>query len=104
MKRELPGDNEVAESLHRAQIALKRTHGGDVHYNMKFGGEVEEVSSLDKFKDAVSSLGKFLMPISWNIVWLNHSCSILQSTSLYNQTEMWKISRCFGCSFQSCIQ
>lgn len=64
MRRELPGDNEVAESLYRAQIALKKSHMEDVYNNMKFGGEVEEVSSLDKFKAAVSSLGKLVMPIS----------------------------------------
>lgn len=64
LRRELPGDNEVTESLHRAQIALMKSHGEDVHNNMKFCGEVEEVTSLDKFKAAVSSLGKFVMPIS----------------------------------------
>ncbi|XP_048328224.2 inactive TPR repeat-containing thioredoxin TTL3 isoform X1 [Ziziphus jujuba] len=57
LRRELPGDNEVAESLQRAQVALKKSYGEDVHHSMKFGGEVEEISSLDKFKAAACSLG-----------------------------------------------
>lgn len=57
MTRDLPGDNEVAESLHRAQVALKKSHGEELH-NVKFGSEVEEVSSLDKFKAAISSPGE----------------------------------------------
>ncbi|PQM42479.1 inactive TPR repeat-containing thioredoxin TTL3 [Prunus yedoensis var. nudiflora] len=56
LRRDLPGDNEVAESLHRAQVALKKSHGEELH-NVKFGSEVEEVSSLDKFKAAISSPG-----------------------------------------------
>ncbi|KAK6287171.1 hypothetical protein POUND7_013350 [Theobroma cacao] len=56
LRKELPGDNEVAESLHNAQIALKKSRGVDVH-SMKISGEVEEVSSLDRFKTAISSPG-----------------------------------------------
>lgn len=56
LRRDLPGDKEVAESLHRAQVALKKSHGEELH-NVKFGSEVEEVSSLDKFKAAISSPG-----------------------------------------------
>ncbi|KAI9177539.1 hypothetical protein LWI28_016451 [Acer negundo] len=56
LRRELPGDNEVAESLHHAQLALKKSRG-EVVYNTKVDGEVEEVSSLEKFKAAISSPG-----------------------------------------------
>ncbi|OMO98868.1 Tetratricopeptide-like helical [Corchorus capsularis] len=56
LRKELPGDNEVAESLHSAQVALKNSRGVDLH-TMKFSGEVEEVSSLDRFKTAISSPG-----------------------------------------------
>ncbi|KAM3697561.1 hypothetical protein ACB098_06G122500 [Castanea mollissima] len=56
LRRELPGDNEVAESLHRAQAALKKSCGLEVH-SMTFCGEVEEVSSLNKFKSATLSPG-----------------------------------------------
>ncbi|XVF60896.1 hypothetical protein PTKIN_Ptkin08bG0085100 [Pterospermum kingtungense] len=56
LRKELPGDNEVAESLHNAQVALKKPHGVGVR-NMKISGEVEEISSLDRFKTAISSPG-----------------------------------------------
>ncbi|XWS33044.1 hypothetical protein CRYUN_Cryun22dG0043900 [Craigia yunnanensis] len=56
LRKELLGDNEVAESLHNAQVALKKPHGVDVH-NMKISGEVEDISSLDRFKIAISSSG-----------------------------------------------
>ncbi|XP_031105899.1 TPR repeat-containing thioredoxin TTL1-like [Ipomoea triloba] len=56
LKRELPYDNEVAESLFHAQVALKKSRGEDI-YNMKFGGEVEIVSGLDQFRAAISSPG-----------------------------------------------
>ncbi|KAF2302268.1 hypothetical protein GH714_033939 [Hevea brasiliensis] len=58
LRRELPGDNEVLESLHQAQIKLKKSLGED--HNTKFGGEVEEISSIDKFKAAISSPGEYL--------------------------------------------
>ncbi|KAF2290713.1 hypothetical protein GH714_015133 [Hevea brasiliensis] len=54
LRKELPGDNEVLESLRRAQITLKKSVG-EVN-NTKFG-EVEEISSLAKFKAAISSPG-----------------------------------------------
>lgn len=56
LRRELPNDNDVAESLFHAQVALKKSRGEEV-YNMKFGGEVEDVSSLEQFKSAISSPG-----------------------------------------------
>ncbi|XP_073054562.1 TPR repeat-containing thioredoxin TTL1-like [Primulina eburnea] len=54
LRKELPDDKEVAESLFHAQIALKISQGEDVH-NMKFGGEVEQVSGLEQFRAAISS-------------------------------------------------
>ncbi|KAF9609201.1 hypothetical protein IFM89_014042 [Coptis chinensis] len=56
LRKELPGDNEVAEALFHAQVALKKSRGEEV-YNLKFGGEVEEVSGLDQFRAAISSPG-----------------------------------------------
>ncbi|KAK9284527.1 hypothetical protein L1049_023702 [Liquidambar formosana] len=56
LRRELPDDNEVAESLFHAQFALKKSRGDEAN-NMKFGGGVEEVSSLDQFKAAILSPG-----------------------------------------------
>lgn len=56
LRRELPGDNEVAEALCRAQVALKRLQLEEFH-NANCTGEVVEVSSLHRFKAAISSLG-----------------------------------------------
>ncbi|OMO92407.1 Tetratricopeptide-like helical [Corchorus olitorius] len=56
LRRELPDDNDVAESLFHAQVALKKSRGEEV-YNMKFGGEVEEVSGLERFRAAISLPG-----------------------------------------------
>ncbi|KAJ9182975.1 hypothetical protein P3X46_006901 [Hevea brasiliensis] len=56
LKRELPDDNDVAESLFHAQVALKKSRGEEV-YNMKFGGEVEEVLGLEQFRAAISLPG-----------------------------------------------
>lgn len=56
LRKELPDDNEVAESLFHAQVALKKSRGEEV-YNLKFGGEVEEVSNLEQFRAAISFPG-----------------------------------------------
>ncbi|CAN6443806.1 unnamed protein product [Victoria cruziana] len=56
LRKDLPDDNEVAEGLFYAQVALKKSRGDEV-YNMKFGGEVEEISDSDQFKAAVASPG-----------------------------------------------
>lgn len=55
--RELPDDKKVAEGLFHAQVALKKSRGEEV-YNMKFGGEVEEITGVDQFRAAVSSPGE----------------------------------------------
>ncbi|KAF7145903.1 hypothetical protein RHSIM_Rhsim04G0074200 [Rhododendron simsii] len=52
--RKLPRDNEVAESLLRAQVALKRLRLEEFH-NANCTGELEEVSSLHRSKAAISS-------------------------------------------------
>ena len=54
LRRELPRDNEVAESLLRAQFALKKLVQEEIH------DAKEEVSSLDWFKVAISSPGDSL--------------------------------------------
>lgn len=56
LRRELPDDNGVAESLFYAQVALKKSRGEEV-YNMKFGGGVEEVLGLEQFRAAISLPG-----------------------------------------------
>lgn len=56
LRRELPGDIDVAESLSQAQAALSKSWEEETH-SVKFGGEVEEVSGVDQFKAAISSPG-----------------------------------------------
>ncbi|KAF9589190.1 hypothetical protein IFM89_019699 [Coptis chinensis] len=56
LRKELPADNEVAESLFHAQVALKKLRGEEIH-NLKFGGEVEEVSDADQFRAVISLPG-----------------------------------------------
>ncbi|KAG1367686.1 TPR repeat-containing thioredoxin TTL1 [Cocos nucifera] len=56
LRKELPGDSEVAEALFHAQVALKTCRGEEVS-NMKFGGEVEEIASLEQFQAAISLPG-----------------------------------------------
>ncbi|KAI4320713.1 hypothetical protein MLD38_034164 [Melastoma candidum] len=56
LRTEIPDDNEVAEALFHAQIALKKSLGEEIT-NMKFGGEVEEVQCLEQFKAAISLQG-----------------------------------------------
>ncbi|KAK1439638.1 hypothetical protein QVD17_05458 [Tagetes erecta] len=56
LRRELPNDNDIAESLFHAQVALKKSRGEEV-YNLKFGGEVELINNLEQFKAAVASTG-----------------------------------------------
>ncbi|KAF5730710.1 Tetratricopetide-repeat thioredoxin-like 1 isoform 1 [Tripterygium wilfordii] len=56
LRRELPDDNGIAESLFHAQVALKKSQG-EVVYNMKFGGEVEDVTAIEQFRAAISVPG-----------------------------------------------
>ncbi|KAK7405321.1 hypothetical protein VNO78_06543 [Psophocarpus tetragonolobus] len=56
LRRELPDNNEVAENLFHAQVALKKSRGEELH-NLKFGGEVEDISSLEQFRAAISLPG-----------------------------------------------
>ncbi|CAH2053672.1 unnamed protein product [Thlaspi arvense] len=56
LRKELSYDKEIAESLFHAQIALKKSHG-EVVLNMEFGGEVEEISSLEELKGALTRPG-----------------------------------------------
>ena len=56
LRKELPHDNEVAESLFHAQVALKKSRGEEV-FNMKFGGDVEDISGLELFRATIASPG-----------------------------------------------
>jgi len=69
LKRELPNDNEVAESLRQAQLALEKSR--QMVYGTRFGVEVEQICSLDKFKAALASAGNYL-----NMLTQHFSCFI----------------------------
>ncbi|WOK99851.1 TPR repeat-containing thioredoxin TTL1-like [Canna indica] len=56
LRKELPGDTEVAEALFRAQVALKTSRGEEIS-NLKFGGDVEEVTTLEQLHAAVGLPG-----------------------------------------------
>ena len=58
MRRELPGDSEVTESLESAKIAVMNR--SQVSKSFGYNNQVEAVSTLDKFKNVVSLPGKFL--------------------------------------------
>nr|XP_043628846.1 TPR repeat-containing thioredoxin TTL1 [Erigeron canadensis] len=56
LRKEIPDNNEIAESLFHAQVALKKSRGEEV-CNMKFGGEAELITSHTQFKSAIASAG-----------------------------------------------
>ncbi|KAK9688824.1 hypothetical protein RND81_09G013500 [Saponaria officinalis] len=56
LRKQLPQDNEVAEALFHAQVALKKSRGEEV-FNMKFGGDVEDITGLEHFRATISSPG-----------------------------------------------
>ncbi|GJM93907.1 hypothetical protein PR202_ga10502 [Eleusine coracana subsp. coracana] len=60
LRKELPGDKEVAEALFHAQVALKATRGEDVS-NMKFGGEVEIVTNAEQLHAATGIFVVYFM-------------------------------------------
>jgi hypothetical protein len=107
LRRELPADNEVAESLFHAQVALKKSRGEEV-YNMKFGGEVEEVSSLEQFRAAISSPGNppiYLYQEQKHIPLLTFIFFFLKyyQTIIFLRCEKNLICRCVRCPFQSSL-
>ncbi|CAL0323591.1 unnamed protein product [Lupinus luteus] len=68
LKHELPHDNEVAESLRQARLALGKSR--ELVSGTKFGVEVEEISVLDKFKAVIGSAGVSVVYFkeAWNKV------------------------------------
>ncbi|XP_066308185.1 inactive TPR repeat-containing thioredoxin TTL3-like [Miscanthus floridulus] len=56
LRKELPGDTEVAEAYFHAQVALKSSRGEEVS-NLKFGGEVEAIIGMEQFQMATSLPG-----------------------------------------------
>ncbi|XP_020671929.1 TPR repeat-containing thioredoxin TTL1 isoform X1 [Dendrobium catenatum] len=70
LRMELPRDSEVAESLFHAQLALKTSCRNGVS-NMTFGGEVELITGLEQFKNAISFHGALVVLF---MAALDHHC------------------------------
>ncbi|CAK9190578.1 unnamed protein product [Sphagnum troendelagicum] len=66
LKRELPGNVEVARALSEVQLAFKKSLGEE-SYQMWYGGGVGEISSNDQFRKAVSCSG--LAVVLFNTRW-----------------------------------
>lgn len=62
LRREMPGDVEVRRGLFDVQVALKKSKGEDV-FKMRFGGDVENVTSNEQFQEAITSPGLCLIGI-----------------------------------------
>jgi DnaJ family protein C protein 7 len=58
LKRELPGDEEVARALSEVQLGFKKSLGEKMN-QMWYGGNVEDISSNDQFREAVSHSGTY---------------------------------------------
>ncbi|KAL5232019.1 hypothetical protein ABZP36_030795 [Zizania latifolia] len=71
LRKELPGDTDVAESLFHAQVALKTSRGEEVT-NMKFGGEVETVTGIEQLQDAIHSPG---VSVIYFMATMNQQCA-----------------------------
>ncbi|KAJ7539092.1 hypothetical protein O6H91_11G077000 [Diphasiastrum complanatum] len=56
VRRELPGDVDIAQALFDVQLALQKSRGEEKS-KAQFGGEVEKVSSIDQFSRAINSPG-----------------------------------------------
>ncbi|XP_062180578.1 TPR repeat-containing thioredoxin TTL1-like [Phragmites australis] len=76
LRKDLPGDTEVAESLFHAQVALKMTRGEEVS-NMKFGGKLEAVTSLEQLRDAIHSPG---VSVLYFMATTNRQCTQITSS------------------------
>lgn len=56
LRKELPNNNDIYESLFNAQMELKKSSGEDVN-NLNLGGKVVAITDLEQFKAAVASSG-----------------------------------------------
>lgn len=56
LKKEMPGDLEIAKTLFQVQVAHKKAKGEKV-IESHHGGKVEDVSSSDQLREAISQPG-----------------------------------------------
>lgn len=60
LKKEMPGDLEIANELYEVQVAHKKAKGEKMIMS-KNGGEVEEISSSVRLREVISQPGKHLI-------------------------------------------
>ncbi|KAL3680795.1 hypothetical protein R1sor_023751 [Riccia sorocarpa] len=63
LRMELPGDVEVRRGLFDVQVALKKSKGEDT-FKLRFGGDVENVTTNEQFQEAVTSPGVAIVEFS----------------------------------------
>lgn len=59
LRKELPCNKDIAEALFHAQVAWKASRGEEVS-NLKFGGEVERITSIEQFHAAITLPGELI--------------------------------------------
>jgi hypothetical protein len=58
LKKEMPGDLDIAKTLFQVQVAHKKAKGEKV-IESQHGGKVEDISSSDRLREAISLPGTF---------------------------------------------
>ena len=56
LKKEMPGDLDIAKTLFQVQVAHKKSKGEKV-IESEHGGKVEDISSSDRLREAISQPG-----------------------------------------------
>lgn len=74
LKRELPGDAEVARSYFDVQVALRKHHGEGILPKW-FGGEIEDITSNDQLREALSHPG--IAVVLFSSTWSERSRQIV---------------------------
>lgn len=59
LRREVPGDAEVARALFDVQVSLKKSKGEDTYKIRRFGGDVVEISTNDQYQEAITAPGLY---------------------------------------------
>jgi hypothetical protein len=57
LRREVPGDAEVARALYDVQVSLKKSKGEDTYKIRRFQGDVVEITTNDQYREAITAPG-----------------------------------------------
>lgn len=58
LRKEMPGDLTIAQTLYEVQVALKKARG-EVVDEVEHGGEVAEICSNEQLREAISQPGVY---------------------------------------------